>query len=90
MLHGAGVRITGSDAHESGAVEHLRAAGGPGDHRPPAGERGGARTACHDAQVEEACAKAKIQVMGGHTEVTAVVNQPVISVCGVGKVKDAV
>ena len=39
------------------------------------------------AQVEEACAKAKIQVMGGHTEVTAVVNQPVISVCGVGKVK---
>ena len=35
-----------------------------------------------------ACAKAKIQVMGGHTEVTAVVNQPVISVCGVGKVKD--
>ena len=40
------------------------------------------------AQVEEACAKAEIQVMGGHTEVTAVVNQPVISVCGVGKVKD--
>lgn len=40
------------------------------------------------AQVEEACAKAKVQVMGGHTEVTAVVNQPVISVCGVGKVKD--
>ena len=39
------------------------------------------------AQVE-ACAKAKIQVMGGHTEVTAVVNQPLISVCGVGKVKD--
>ena len=26
--------------------------------------------------------------MGGHTEITAVVNQPVISVCGVGKVKD--
>ena len=26
-------------------------------------------------------------VMGGHTEVTRVVNQPVISVCGVGKVK---
>jgi hydrogenase maturation factor len=26
--------------------------------------------------------------MGGHTEVTAVVNQPVISVCGVGKVKE--
>lgn len=40
------------------------------------------------AQVEEACAKANVQVMGGHTEVTAVVNQPVISVCGVGKVKE--
>jgi thiamin-phosphate kinase len=39
-------------------------------------------------QVEEACAKAKVQVIGGHTEVTAVVNQPVITVCGVGKVKD--
>lgn len=39
-------------------------------------------------QVEEACAKANVQVMGGHTEVTAVVNQPVISVCGVAKVKD--
>lgn len=40
------------------------------------------------AQVEEACAKTNIQVMGGHTEVTAAVTQPVISVCGVGKVKD--
>ncbi|MBP3489296.1 MAG: AIR synthase family protein [Roseburia sp.] len=40
------------------------------------------------AQVEEACAKAGVQVMGGHTEVTPVVNQPVVSVCGVGKVKD--
>ena len=39
-------------------------------------------------QVEAACAKAGVQVMGGHTEITAVVNQPVISVCGVGKVKD--
>lgn len=40
------------------------------------------------AQVEDACEKANVQVMGGHTEVTAVVNQPVITVCGVGKVKD--
>lgn len=39
-------------------------------------------------QVEEACSAANVQVMGGHTEVTAVVNQPVITVCGVGKVKD--
>ena len=29
VLLGAGVRITGSDAHESGAVEHLRALGVP-------------------------------------------------------------
>lgn len=40
------------------------------------------------AQVEEAAAKVKVQIMGGHTEVTAAVNQPIISVCGVGKVKD--
>lgn len=39
-------------------------------------------------QVETACAAAGVQVMGGHTEVTAVVAQPVITVCGVGKVKD--
>ncbi len=38
-------------------------------------------------QVEHACARANIQVMGGHTEVTRVVNQPVINVAGVGKVK---
>lgn len=39
-------------------------------------------------QVEEACGAVNVQIMGGHTEVTAVVNQPLISVCGVGKVKD--
>lgn len=39
-------------------------------------------------QMEEACAAANVQIMGGHTEVTAVVNQPVVTVCGVGKVKD--
>lgn len=38
-------------------------------------------------EVECACEKLYIQVMGGHTEVTAVVNQPVISVTGVGKAK---
>lgn len=40
------------------------------------------------AQVEEACEKNRIQVMGGHTEVTKVVNQIVISVTGVGKAKE--
>lgn len=39
-------------------------------------------------QVEETCAKLQIQVMGGHTEITRAVNQPVISVTGVGKVKN--
>ena len=40
------------------------------------------------AQVEEACEKNHIQVMGGHTEATKVVNQIVISVTGVGKAKE--
>jgi hydrogenase maturation factor len=38
-------------------------------------------------QVEEVCAVAEIEIMGGHTEVTRAVNQPVLSVCGVGKAK---
>ncbi len=38
-------------------------------------------------EVECACEKLHIQGMGGHTEVTAVVNQPVLSVTGVGKAK---
>lgn len=40
------------------------------------------------AQVEEACGRANVQIMGGHTEVTKVVNQPVITVTGVGKAKE--
>ncbi|MBO5371680.1 MAG: AIR synthase family protein [Lachnospiraceae bacterium] len=39
-------------------------------------------------QADAACAKANVQIMGGHTEVTAVVNQPVITVTGVGKAKE--
>lgn len=38
-------------------------------------------------QAEEACAKVNVQIMGGHTEVTKAVNQPLISVVGVGKAK---
>ena len=38
-------------------------------------------------EVDEACEKLHIRVVGGHTEVTAVVNQPVISVTGIGKAK---
>ena len=38
-------------------------------------------------QMEETAAAADTQIMGGHTEVTAAVNQPVVTVCGVGKAK---
>lgn len=38
-------------------------------------------------QVEETCAKLGIQAIGGHTEVTRAVNQPIITVTGIGKVK---
>jgi hydrogenase maturation factor len=38
-------------------------------------------------QAAEAAEAANVQIMGGHTEVTPVVNQPVISVVGVGKAK---
>lgn len=37
--------------------------------------------------VEHACADSNLQVLGGHTETTPVVNQPLASVTGVGKVK---
>lgn len=37
--------------------------------------------------VNETCEALNIAVMGGHTEVTPVVNQPVICVTGIGKIK---
>ena len=36
-------------------------------------------------EIETVCAKLNIEVMGGHTEITAAVNQPIITVTGVGK-----
>ncbi len=39
-------------------------------------------------QMEEVCQTLHIQVMGGHTEVTMAVNEPVFSVTAVGKVKE--
>jgi len=39
-------------------------------------------------QIEKTCTELNIQVIGGHTEVTPAVNQPVITVSGVGKVKE--
>ena len=34
---------------------------------------------------EEVCARLQIEILGGHTEITPVVTQPVISVTGIGK-----
>lgn len=38
--------------------------------------------------IQVACKKENIQIMGGHTEVTKAVNQILVSVTGVGKVKE--
>ena len=38
-------------------------------------------------QMQENCKMLNMQIIGGHTEVTKVVNQPVVSVTGVGKAK---
>lgn len=40
-------------------------------------------------QIEEVCQQLQIQVMGGHTEVTVAVNEPVFSVTAIGKVKES-
>lgn len=39
------------------------------------------------SDIETVCARLNIEVLGGHTEVTNVVNQPLISVTGVAKMK---
>lgn len=39
--------------------------------------------------VEYTCDQLGIEVLGGHTEVTAAVNQPIITITGVGKLKKA-
>lgn len=39
------------------------------------------------SEVNDSCERLDVAVIGGHTEVTAVVNAPVLSVTGVGKVK---
>lgn len=36
-------------------------------------------------EIEAVCKKLNIEIMGGHTEITAAVNQPIITVTGVGK-----
>lgn len=38
-------------------------------------------------EIEQVCKELNIENLGGHTEITSAVNQPIISVTGVGKVK---
>lgn len=38
-------------------------------------------------QAEEACSRANVQIIGGHTEITTAVTRPVITATGVGKAK---
>ncbi|MEG1847904.1 MAG: AIR synthase family protein [Lachnospiraceae bacterium] len=38
-------------------------------------------------EIEETCDSLHIQIIGGHTEVTRAVNQPIVTVTGVGKAK---
>lgn len=40
-------------------------------------------------EIDEACQKADVEVLGGHTEVTRAVQKPLITATGVGKVKQA-
>lgn len=37
--------------------------------------------------IESVCAKLNIEIIGGHTEITKVVSQPIVTVTGVGKMK---
>ncbi len=39
------------------------------------------------AQMEEICGQLHIQIAGGHTEITAAVNRPILTVTGLGKIK---
>lgn len=52
---------------------------------PPEIEEADIKTIMED--INAACEPLNMQVIGGHTEVTAVVNQPVISITGIGKAK---
>nr|WP_330398484.1 AIR synthase family protein [Anaerocolumna aminovalerica] len=36
-------------------------------------------------EIEGVCSKLNIEILGGHTEITAAVNQPIVTVTGVGK-----
>lgn len=52
---------------------------------PDGTEEAELRTAMQD--MEEICRKLNIEIMGGHTEITKAVLQPIITVTGVGKMK---
>lgn len=50
----------------------------------PDGARESDLRACMQ-EIEATCVKLNIEVMGGHTEITSAVNQPIITVTGIGK-----
>lgn len=52
---------------------------------PDGTEEAELRTIMKDIEAE--CAKLNLEVIGGHTEVTKAVNQPIVTVTGVGKMK---
>ncbi len=52
---------------------------------PDGTEEAELRTAMQD--MEAVCKKLNIEIVGGHTEVTKAVNQPIVTVTGVGKMK---
>lgn len=41
----------------------------------------------HMEEIEDACAELKIQIAGGHTEITDAVTRPVLTLTGIGKAK---
>lgn len=41
-------------------------------------------------EIEQTCHELHIEIMGGHTEVTEAVNQPIVTVTGVGRIKKGV
>ena len=42
------------------------------------------------ADAEAACRELNMEILGGHTEITDVVKQPLITVTGVGKIKKSI
>ncbi len=84
-VQGAGalaVQVTVNDLASSGAepVAVLVSA-----LLPPETEEPQLRALMHE--VETACSRLHVQIAGGHTEITAAVNQPILTVTGIGRAR---